>query len=832
MIGAIKNKLNSLLRRSNSLPRLVTDGDLMDAFDEFEAPDNLPDDWVFMRHQAAVVGLPVRITTRQLLDSHKDLLSSARNHMGVSPENYRNLILPVICRFARYVHLLPASENHHHRKSGGLLQHSLEVAAHAARASLFHSFSKDAPLMERTDLDAQWRVAAFLAGLFHDIAKCATDMEIVDETGEHKWSPFAETIGQWSKRHTTTRYFVKFKPNRVGQHVNIAAMLMPLLVHTELKAWLSRGGFGVLNRLGTTLGGGEPEHAFAKMISQADSWSVSKDIAGRKVYESALEGGWGASTCSVVVDMMCKLLSDGVWTVNQRGSRVWLLKEGVFIVWNQAIAEVRELCHRDGVKGLPSAPEIYSDMFLSEKLIEKYEANGESTVLWTIAPDVLVADDGRRIGLKCAKLTTPDLIFRASHGVHPHVAAAEVGPEGTPAPMAPQHQAKAIGIELQVLEPAADGAIPPMFNLDTVVEESIKPVVKIKRDSSPSTERTARALSIDLVPVDVDELINQPNPIVPNGPDETPKSSAVVVAPMFALDDDDSLFTVSTAPATASTGPSSEPVAAQSPNDLPEASANADSPAQAPSGSARADKVKKRQPKSDAAPEAAALAPADDDPVGAFFQSSPEIAATIKRCIHRAHFYEGRGGRAFLPLQECKFSDADELHLLKSGWLARDPARPGQLTSLLGGMPGYTFEFAATDIIVCACGDGGLKRISKPDAKGAKQKEVMEQAKLDIQGGIPEVDSQVPSGQRRDSSRTKNNKSRNLKAALHKAVEKSAKQEHDGVEYGYLTRGEVREICSEFDVSKVEFMREIESGDTYGAVTHLRGIRFLARLLA
>lgn len=830
MIGAIKNKLNSLLSRSTALPRLVTDGDLMDAFDEFEAPDNLPDDWVFMRHQAAVVGLPVRITTRQLLDNHKELLSSARNHMGVSPENYRNLILPVICRFARYVHLLPASENHHHRKSGGLLQHSLEVASHAVRASLFHSFSKDAPLMERTDLDAQWRVAAFLAGLFHDVAKCATDMEIVDETGQHKWSPFAETIGQWSKRHDTTRYFVKFKPNRVGQHVNIAAMLMPLLVHTELKAWLSRGGFGVLNRLGTTLGGGEPEHAFAKMITQADAWSVGKDIAGRKVYESALEGGWGASTCSVVIDMMCTLLSEGAWTVNERGSRVWVLKEGVFIVWNQAIGEVRERCMLDGVKGLPNAPEIYSDMFLSERLIEKYEANGESTVLWTIAPDVLMSDDGRRIRLKCAKLTTPDLIFRASHGVHPAAIAAEIGPEGAPARPTPEQVARASGIELQPVGPATDGAIAPMFNLDTVVEESIKPHVKATLESPAVSRRATKGSPIELVPVDVDELINDLSVGAPTPPREQTGESVVAAAPMFALDDDDSLFTVAPPVTSEQMSAVSEPVQAEVSNEISNADAVIQPTAQTPVASVKTEKKRKRQAKAEVPPETVAAAAPANDPVATFFQSSPEIAATIKQCIHRGQFYEGRGGRAFLPLADCQFSDADETHLLKSGWLARDPARPGQLTSLLSGMPGYTFEFSATDIITRACGEGGLKKIAAQKPKGAKQKEVTEQVKLDIGTNAIDLELPLPSTSTPDASRAKVSKAKAMKLAIQKAIETSSKQVQDEIEYGYLSWADLKVILLEFGLTKLQFIRETERMDTYQAVAHLKGLRFRTRV--
>ena len=40
--------------------------------------------------------------------------------------------MPILIKYAEYIHLLPASESHHHRGAGGLFRHSLEVGFHAA----------------------------------------------------------------------------------------------------------------------------------------------------------------------------------------------------------------------------------------------------------------------------------------------------------------------------------------------------------------------------------------------------------------------------------------------------------------------------------------------------------------------------------------------------------------------------------------------------------------------------------------------------------------------------------------------------------------------------
>ncbi len=41
---------------------------------------------------------------------------------------FTNLVLKPLIEYIRWIHLLPASENHHHNGIGGLLSHSLEVA--------------------------------------------------------------------------------------------------------------------------------------------------------------------------------------------------------------------------------------------------------------------------------------------------------------------------------------------------------------------------------------------------------------------------------------------------------------------------------------------------------------------------------------------------------------------------------------------------------------------------------------------------------------------------------------------------------------------------------
>ena len=74
----------------------------------------------------------------------------------------RNLAAGVIARLRELVGDMPASADHHHSESYGLLQHSLEVAV-----KMLDEFEK----IKTSEGSAQWQYLAFLAGLGHDLGK-------------------------------------------------------------------------------------------------------------------------------------------------------------------------------------------------------------------------------------------------------------------------------------------------------------------------------------------------------------------------------------------------------------------------------------------------------------------------------------------------------------------------------------------------------------------------------------------------------------------------------------------------------------------------------------
>ena len=64
-------------------------------------------------------------------DRYAEQLHAALDNLPLSDSEIDAYVIPVVLRFIQQVHLLPASEMHHHWGWGGLLVHSLEVARFA-----------------------------------------------------------------------------------------------------------------------------------------------------------------------------------------------------------------------------------------------------------------------------------------------------------------------------------------------------------------------------------------------------------------------------------------------------------------------------------------------------------------------------------------------------------------------------------------------------------------------------------------------------------------------------------------------------------------------------
>lgn len=94
-----------------------------------------------------------------------------------------------VFRFAQLVQLLPASEYHHHSHPGGLLDHTLEVMAFAAKLRQRHLLPQGAAPEDQAREAEAWTADIIYASLLHDAGKIAIDIEVMTDNNQiwHPW---------------------------------------------------------------------------------------------------------------------------------------------------------------------------------------------------------------------------------------------------------------------------------------------------------------------------------------------------------------------------------------------------------------------------------------------------------------------------------------------------------------------------------------------------------------------------------------------------------------------------------------------------------------------
>lgn len=300
----------------------------------------------------------------------KELEDRIRVALGLG-QDFDDLVEPTLERLAALVHLLPASRSHHHCGVGGMYRHCLEVGLFAlihTERMVMVSYSDGTP-QDRRSREIRSRVAACLAGLFHDLGKLSTDMRVVDNDGA-EWRPILMPLSSWLQAGKRDRYYVEFRPHRHGNHVPAGVDVAQHVWTDPLRNWLCEPGPQILSDVNSIVAGQYQGLQIGEAVKAGDARSVQRDLKNQPANQAA---DFGASARSKIVDAMRRLTDDGRWKVNEAGGRVFVHTEQgktfCYIPWPKAADEISRLLKKDRVSGIPKAP-----LSLAEILIESNQA--------------------------------------------------------------------------------------------------------------------------------------------------------------------------------------------------------------------------------------------------------------------------------------------------------------------------------------------------------------------------------------------------------------------------------------------------------------------------
>jgi len=344
------------------------------------------------KYPPVVKGIPA-LSLKEILSAQKSLLKQI-NATTETAQVFENRYWPAIERYARNVHLLPASESYHHCGIGGLLHHGLEVGLFAMEMAWAGIYGKDLFNKKREGRE-RWLFACFMAGLCHDLGKVAIDIQVTSETGM-VWSPYDMELIAWTVQNGIKKYYVNWRPDRNHQEHELYTWSMFERVLTEDdRHYIGEIDGQLLGNCirAITAGTRAVEQAtneiydIARLVREADSKSTVLD---RSRSRSPQDFGMEVPRPLIrhFLDGMQRLLSEKHWKINEPGGAVWVLgrEQAFYLVWPRCGNELYALLLDEKVKRVPADPLVIADMLNSYNILKPAPDGG---YCWQIKPSNL-----------------------------------------------------------------------------------------------------------------------------------------------------------------------------------------------------------------------------------------------------------------------------------------------------------------------------------------------------------------------------------------------------------------------------------------------------------
>lgn len=309
-----------------------------------------------------------------LVETHSSLINQLRRFAAVG-KDFDPLFLDAIQRYAAVVHLLPASESHHHRLMGGLLHHGIHAGLIAFRLSEDVDFSSNHSSLElRRVQEPKYRFACFLAALCHDLGKVVSDIEVHNHDATLRWNAYSETLTAWGDRHALDKYFISWLPTRKNnRHIRFNSSIAPLVISPHAMAYLSEYGPEIQAELMAALNG-DATSAIYRISSKADSLSVAEDLRTHRIMTGHMSVG--ISLAEHIVSKLSQLIRSNDISLKPADGLVFNISDQIYLAWPIVAEKIIASLKNDGISGIPSRPEVIADVLLEHGLADKPESKG------------------------------------------------------------------------------------------------------------------------------------------------------------------------------------------------------------------------------------------------------------------------------------------------------------------------------------------------------------------------------------------------------------------------------------------------------------------------
>jgi conjugal transfer pilus assembly protein TraI len=346
-------------------------------------------------------GVQVR-SVDDIIAGHQDLLSRVKLCYGADREAFEADLLVPIRNYAAFVNLLPATSDNFFCEVGGLFRLGLEVAFFALQGTDGHIVSGRATISTRRQLEPRWRHATFIAGLCSELHRTLSQIVVTDERGE-EWPAYLGPLTGWLHKRRASRFFVRWLANAQESRA-LGLFSLPHIVSPATMQHLATANTVAVPQMLSCLAGTalyREQNILVDLVKRAAALVIDRDlIASANRYGRPI---LGAHLERYLIDAMRRLVvSHPAWAPNHERSRVWYGREGLFIVWPNAVNEIRKLLEDDELPGIPKAPDTILEILLGAGVFER---RGTGQAMWTIEPP-----PGKTV-IEAVKLAAPEILL-------------------------------------------------------------------------------------------------------------------------------------------------------------------------------------------------------------------------------------------------------------------------------------------------------------------------------------------------------------------------------------------------------------------------------------
>lgn len=349
------------------------------------------------------------LPVERLLADQEALLARLKLCYGADRSSFEQALMPLVRRYAGYVHLLPATPDNYFKAPGGLLRLGLETAFFSLQGTDGHMFSGKATISARRELEPRWRLATFIGGLCCELHRVLSHLIATTPDGE-EWPSFMLPLVDWLQQRGATRYFLRWRPRAVELR-GLGLFALPMVVPASVLEGL-RHDDGAIVRLLLASVGGVPQFREHNVLDELVRRSLAL-VIDRDLLASADRYGspqYGSHLERYLVDAMRRLAAGhSAWAVNRDKARLWFGEDGLFLAWPEAAKDILELLEGDQLAGIPKAPDTLLDILLDAGVLT---APAEGSRNWAIFPT------GAEKPIAAVRLASPAIVL-AGNGTLP-----------------------------------------------------------------------------------------------------------------------------------------------------------------------------------------------------------------------------------------------------------------------------------------------------------------------------------------------------------------------------------------------------------------------------